>query len=327
MLLMTLLIGCTSQTGPDSNTGVFQTPEQATAARKAKLLIDWQEMAARIANAERPDIKTIKGEGFSLHLSADGVEQTLDLTPLTEKLSSAAGKEREPIRAYLNLKVPEFDRARLAKMPFEQARLMIHPQLYNARQTTALAAPDTGKAPITNAVVIDLNWIPAIRWPGSEARTPVDADMAAEWKIPAEQVSAAAMENLKQEFAARTQNPIETTDLPGLGRYGSLRSGVDPAILLLPDFVAAVRKEWKTDDDLVVFLPSRNSINVIERKNERLLNRMIPEWTSIYAKSTDPMISSMILASDKGLSLLSYSASSNKPATAPATKPAPYIVH
>lgn len=326
IVAVVVLVGCGGQTGPDANTGVFKTPEQATAARKAKLLDDWQQMAERIANAERPDIKTSKGEGFSLHLLANGEEQEIDLTPLTEKLTSATGREREPIRAYLAEKVPSFDRARLARMGFERVKPMLHPELFNMRQTAALAAPDTGKTPIANQVVIDLNWVPMVRWAGSDARTAVDAEMAAAWKVSVDQVNAAAMENLKREFAGRTQSPIETTDLPGLGHYGSLRGGVDPSVILLSDFVAAARKEWKTTDDLVLFLPSRNSINILERKNERLLDRMIPEWKSVYAKVPDPMVGSMILANEKGLSLFSYAPAGEKPATAPATKPKPYIV-
>ncbi len=326
IVAVVVLVGCGGQTGPDSNTGVFKTPEQATAARKAKLLDDWRKMAERIANAERPDIKTTSGEGFSLHLSANGEEQDVDLSPLTEKLSSATGKEREPIRAFLAEKVPAFDRARLARMGFERVKAMLHPELFNLRQTAALAAPDTGKAPIANQVVIDLNWLPMVRWPDSEARTAVDADMAAAWKVSVEQVNAVAMENLKREFAGRTQSPIETVDLPGLGHYGSLHAGVDPAVILLSDFVAAARKEWKTADDLVLFLPSRNSINIVERKNEKLLDRMIPEWKGVYAKVPDPMVGTMILANEKGLSLFSYVPAGAKPATAPATKPKPYIV-
>jgi hypothetical protein len=320
--LLALVAGCTSQTGPDSNVQVFETPEQAAVQRKKKLLIDWQEMAVRIANAERADIKTTKGEGFSLHLSADGVEQTVDLTPLTEKLNNATGKEREPIRAYLAEKIPEFDRARLAAIGFVRVVPMLYPQLQSSRQTPR----DTEAAPITNQVVIGLNWVPVVRWSDSSAETAVDAKMAAAWKVSAEQVCTAAVENLKNDFAKRTQAPFDAIDLPGLGRYGSLHDDTDPAVILLPDFVAAVRKEWKSTDDLVLFMPSRHSINFIERKNERLLNRMIPEWAQLYAKVPDPMLSTMILAGDNGLSLFNYAPASTRPASAPATKPRVYIV-
>ncbi len=320
------MAGCSKQTGPDSNTAVFKTAEQATAARKAKLLVDWQEMAAKIANAERPDIKTIKAPGFALQMSADGVTQTLDLTPLSEKLMDAMGKEREPIRAYLAQKVPEFDRARLKALGFDRVKPMLYPYLANTKQTTALAAPDTGKAPITNTVVLDLNWVPVARWPGAAARTAIDADVVAAWRVSEAQVNAAAMANLRAAFAQQTQLGFETIDLPGLGRYGSLRSDVDPTIILLPEFLAAVRKEWKTDSDLVISFPSRTTVNFLERKNEKLLNRMIPEWTKMYGTVTEPMVSTMILVGDGGLSLLNYAAPSTRPATAPATKPRVHIV-
>ena len=61
--------------------------------------------------------------------------------------------------------------------------------------------------------------------------------------------------------------PFDTLDLPGLGRYGTLRSGVDPSVLLLREFLASVRREWKTDSDLVVSFPSRTTVNFVERSN------------------------------------------------------------
>src|SRR4051794_9584625 len=108
---------------------------------------------------------------------------------------------------------------------------MLYPYLANTKETMALQAPDTVKMPITNSVVLDLNWVPVVRWPGTTARTAVDPDTAAAWKISEEQVSAAAMENLKKAFAQQTQLPFETTELPGQGRYGWLRSDVDPTII------------------------------------------------------------------------------------------------
>ena len=122
-LTLAVVVGCTSETGPDANTGVFKTPEQAADARRAKLLVDWQEMALRIANADRPDVRTIKAPaGFALQMSADGVEQTVDLSPLADRLTSAVGREREPLRAYLAEKLPAFDRARLKAIGFARAK-------------------------------------------------------------------------------------------------------------------------------------------------------------------------------------------------------------
>src|SRR3954471_16799673 len=95
-VLLPLSQGCSSQTGPDSNPDVFKTPEQAQASRKAKLLLDWQEMTERIANAERPDVHTTKAEGFAIKMSADGIDRSIDLTPLHDQLTANTGKEREP---------------------------------------------------------------------------------------------------------------------------------------------------------------------------------------------------------------------------------------
>ncbi|HEY7115207.1 MAG TPA: hypothetical protein VH475_01400 [Tepidisphaeraceae bacterium] len=323
------LIGCSSQTGPDSNTAVFKTPEQAVEARKHKLMQDWQEMAAKIANAERPDIKTRKApEGFALIMSADGLEQPLDLAPLTETLTSASvvGKERDPIRAYLLQHFPPFDRVRLKALGFARVRSMLMPYLANLKESQELAG---GNTLITNRVVIDLNWLPVVRWPGSDAQTPVEEEVATSWKTPADQVSAAAMENLRQSFTSRSVAAFETVDLPGMGRYGTLRTGVDPAVILLPEFLSAVRKDWKSTDDLVLFLPSRHSVNFLERKNERLLNQMIPQWTTLYTRLADPLIGTMVLDGEHGLALFSYTpptAPGAKPATRPATKRV-YIVH
>ena len=321
--------GCSTETGPDSHTDVFQTASEAAAARRAKVQREWLELASRIANAERPDVKTRTVDPFSLVLSADGVEQTVDLSPVSEKLAYANGKEREPIRAYLAERWPEFDRARLKAIGFTGARGMLVPYLANMKQTQEMRERAGGREPVTNAVVIDLNWVPVVRWPGTSAQTPVEHEVATAWNVPAKQVSDAALENLRKAFAADGDKPVfETTDLPGQGRYGSLRTGTDAAVILLPEFLASVRKVWKTGDDLVLFVPSRNSVNMIERKNERLLNMMIPQWSSRIGKLTDPLIGQMILDGDGGLSLLSYSppSAATKPATVPATNRA-YIVH
>lgn len=323
--ILLLLAGCSSQTGPDANPQVFKTPEQAQATRKAKLLLDWQEMTERFANADRPDISTTKAEGFAVKMSADGVDRTVDLTPLHERLTANTGKEREPIRAFLAQQFPELDRARLKKLGFDRAAPMFRPMLANMKRTAELTPADAAQAPVVNRVVIDLNWIPAVNWPGSQARTAIDADVLSAWGVPAERVNAAALENLRKTLPADADQIFETTELPGLGRYGSLRADVDPAILLLPDFLAAVRKAWNTADDLVISFPSMRTINFCERKNEKLLKALIPTWQAI--KAADPMITTLLLDADAGLSLCDFKPTEPaKPATVPTTKRV-YIVN
>jgi hypothetical protein len=324
-------LGCSSQTGPDANTGVFKTPEQAGEARRQKLMLDWQEMALRIANADRPDIRTTKATGFALKMTANGVEQTVDLSPLTEKLTSAVGREREPIRQYLAEKLPAMDRARLKALGFARAKSMLHPLLANMKQLGTMTLVDTQQPPITNRVVVNLNWVPVVRWPGTEsAQTPVDAELAAAWGVLADEVSAAALANLRAEFAKEKGATFETVDLPAMGRYGTLRGGADVAYLLLPEWLASVRSDWKTTDDLVVSLPSRSTASFMERKNERLMNQLMPEWTRRLAQSPDTMLPTMLLIGDGGVTLLQYqpaAAVTSKPTTGPATKPRVYIVN
>lgn len=327
-----LLAGCTTQTGPDSNTEVFQTPEQAAVTRRQKLIVEWRDLATKIANAQRPDITTRRhDQNFAVIFSADGIERTADLSPLTEKLAGSAGKEHEPLRAFLAEQMGEFDRDRLAKMGFEKAKSLIHPLLANTKQTVELTALGHRQPPISTRVVIDLNWIPVVRWPDSDAYTPLDPEHAEAWKVSESQINEAARANLKKTFAQLRAAPFDTTDLPGMGRYAALRDNVDPAIVLLPEFLEMVRKEWKSSDDLVMFLPSRSSVTFIERKNTRLLDRMIPQWSKLYAKVSEPLISQMVLSGDGGLTLFSYAppvaADPTTRPKGPTTKMAPYVVH
>jgi hypothetical protein len=312
--------GCTSQTGPDANTDVFKTPEEAGAHRRQRLMSDWADLAARIANAERPDVRTIKApQGFGLLASADGVERRIDLSPLTEQLTSSQGKERDVIRSYLARELPALDRDRLVKMGFERARPLLWPQLANSKQLSEMGVAGRKEPPIAQRVVVDLYAVPVARWPGSDARTALDSGVASAWKVSDDEVIAAARGNLKSSVAEGGL-AFETVDLPGMGRYGSLRGSSDAAVVLLPEFLAQVRKQWNTTDDLILFMPSRSSVTFTESKNTRLLERMVPEWSKLYASVSEPLIPTMVVAGDKGLSLSNYRPAT-KPSTAPATRP------
>ncbi len=334
ILVLVLLAGCTTQTGPDSHTEVFKTPEQAAAARRDKLRADWQDMAVKINNSDRPDAKTHKHptQAFALLVQADGVERTIDLSPLAEKMTGAMGKEREPIRALLSREMAAMDRDRLMKMGFDQVKALLYPTLANGKQLQGMWANGATEAPISVRLVIDLNWVPVVRWPGGEAQTAVDPSVAKAWVVNESLVCDAAIGNLKRDFiSAGMKQPIyDTVDLPGLGRYGTLRSGMDAGFVLLPEFLTGVRRAWNMEDDLVIFLPSRTSVTFIERKNEKLLDKMIPEWSKLYGKVSEPLLGTMVLSGEKGLTLLSYKpggTAATKPATGPATKPRVYIVN
>jgi hypothetical protein len=195
------------------------------------------------------------------------------------------------------------------------------------KQTEGMSTPDAPLIPITNPVVQDLNWVPVVRWARAEgAWTPVDPSTAVGWKVSEADVNAAAMANLRGAFAKEGQAVFETIDLPGLGRYGRFRPDADATYVLLPEFLAAVRKAWGTDSDLVVSMPSPVTVNFVERKNERLLNQMIPEWQKLYGRVTNPLLREMVVLGDGGVSLLNYKPPSTKPATKPATTKKVHIV-
>ena len=81
--------GCSKQVGPDSNTEVFQTAEQAAAARKEKLLVDWQEMAARIAVGSPQDERP-------LHRGGEPLEARADRYPLGHSVGHVAHLDQVP---------------------------------------------------------------------------------------------------------------------------------------------------------------------------------------------------------------------------------------
>jgi hypothetical protein len=182
-----------------------------------------------------------------------------------------------------------------------------------------MGIPGQREAPIADPLVINLYAVPVARWPLGDARTAIVPGVASQWKVSEAQVLAAATENVKRSFT-RSPDVFDTVDLPGMGRYGSLRTGADPAIVLLPEFLAHVRKQWNTADDLTLFMPSRSSVTFVEAKNTRLLDRMIPQWTTLYTKATEPLIPTPIVAGDKGLLLSTYRPAT-QPATAPGAKP------
>jgi len=333
LTLLSTIIGCTSQTGPDSNVEVFRTPQQEAVARRAKMGQEWVNLALKINNAERADVKTIRhpNQPLALIASADSVERTIDLTPIAEKLSGNPGKEREPIRALLSSEMHQFDRARLTSMGFDQAKSLLYPLLANNRQLSELSK-DPASPTLSRAIVGDLNWVPIIRWPGTEAWTPVDPGVVNSWYVAKDVVIDAAIGNLKRDYIADAEkSPVfDTTEFPGLGKYGSLRAGLNPGYALLPEFLTGVRRAWKTEDDLVLLLPARASITFVEKKNTPLLDRMLPEWEKRFTTFSDPLLMIPLVASDKGFELSNYkptNKAATKPATGPATKPRVYIVN
>ncbi|MEZ0267481.1 MAG: hypothetical protein ACAI43_22350 [Phycisphaerae bacterium] len=334
-ILVFSIIGCSTQTGPDSNVQVFRTVDQEGVARRAKLADEWVQLALKFNNADRPDAKTIAHptQKMAVLASADGVERVIDLSPLSEKLAGNPGKEREPIRAKLAEEMRLLDRERLIKLGFDKAQKLLHPVLASGKQLADMARSAGAQTPVSRAIVIDLNWVPVARWPGSDAQTPVEPDVVKAWHTTADNVVDAALANLKRDFVTASQGaPVfDTSELPGLGRYGTLRSGMDPGYALIPEFLSAVRRAWETEDDLVLLMPARTSVTFVPRSNTKVQDRMIPEWEKRFASFADPLIGVPVVLTERGAELSTYKpagAAGAKPATKPAPpKPTGYIVN
>jgi hypothetical protein len=200
----------------------------------------------------------------------------------------------------------------------------LRPYLANGKEAGAW------RGAVVNPVVIDLNWVVVVRWGEGTKGSPVEREVVSAWGVSEQEVNEVALANLRREVG-RTESLFQTTELPGLGRYGSLRVGVEASVVLLPEFLSAVRREWKTKDDVVVFMPSRTSVSFTELGNRKLLDWMIPEWGKMYAKVEEPLITQRVLVGEGGVVLYSYvPVSATKPApgagTKASTKPTGYIV-
>jgi hypothetical protein len=176
-------------------------------------------------------------------------------------------------------------------------------------------------------VVANLYRVTVIRRPPpASTQVPVTAALADAWQAAPGEIDAAAMQNLRDGLATASDF-VETTTFGPSGRSGALKGNVDPAVILLPEFLAAIQREWKTSDNLVLFLPATSSITFVEQHNVRLLDLLVPQWKRNLSSTPDALYGQLLLRDAERLSPFGHEPAT-KPATRPAaTKPAPYIVH
>src|SRR5688500_6167330 len=182
--------GCAS-TGEDSNTAVFQTPQQVSGTRKQQQQQRWQEMALGIAKEERPEVEVAPAaEGdFGIVMTADGVRQAIDLSPLGEILAAQSGRAGLTLREHVRKKLPEFDQKRLARLSFESVRGKLRPMLINGAQLLEIQTSD-GNQEIypANTVAAGLYWVPGVRW-SPQAITAVGPGAMRAWNVEAAALS------------------------------------------------------------------------------------------------------------------------------------------
>jgi hypothetical protein len=322
-----LVVGC----GPkaqDSHTEVFQTAQQGAAERLARQLQAHKELAVSVLRFSRPDVTAKPADGTSITVSADGVTRAIDLAPIEDQLLHHENEQRAIVRKYLDEQMRPFDFERLKGMGFGKVQKQVAFALVNDR-TLAEMQKQAGDSPLLQSkVVTNLYRVTVVRREQPAAVTvPLTAALAEAWRTPAEQVDAAATQNLRESLATAGDNLVETLAFGPRGKSGSLKSGVDPAVILSPEFLKAVQGAWKSTDNLVLFAPSGTGITFVEEHNAGLLELLVPQWKKILVSTPNPLSDQLLLRDGEKLSVYAYTPAT-KPSTKPAaTKPAPYIVH
>ena len=133
ILVVAIAVGC-EKTGPDSNTQVFETAQQAAARIREKQLAEWNRAAAEVIAAERPDLSARSTAPFGLDIENGGVNRSVDLSPLIDRLNGSPGREKQIIRTHLRPILTALDQERLARMGFAAARKHLRPMLLSDPQ-------------------------------------------------------------------------------------------------------------------------------------------------------------------------------------------------
>ena len=102
----------------------------------------------------------------------------------------------------------------------------------------------------------NLHRLTVIRRDPKGAGVPVTIALLEAWKAQPSDLDGAAMQNLRDGLNAAGEPFFDTVAFGPVGNTGNLKSGVDPAVILLPEFLTAVQKAWKTQDNLVFFAPA-----------------------------------------------------------------------
>jgi hypothetical protein len=110
---------------------------------------------------------------------------------------------------------------------------------------------------------------------------------------------------------------------------------VEPAVVLLPEFLAHVRQAWGTQENLALLLAAQDQVRFTEAGNKRLLDLLWPQWRNALDRG---LVTRLVMLADSGITALDYTpplyvpGGSTRPSVAgprgPASRPAgrAYIV-
>lgn len=325
LLFFLTLLGC-DHNEKDSHTEVFKTPQELLGERRAKQLAAHKELAISVLRFSRPDLQASTADGSSIAVQADGVSQPIDLLPVEEQLVHHSNEERAIIRRYLDTQLQSFDFERLKSLGLERVKKQASFEIVNTARLQEMQKAAGSSALQSQSIVSNVFRVTVIRQGETTAPVPVTAALVEAWKVLPTAVDAAAMQNLRDALSSSSDQFLETLVFGPAGNSGSLKPSTDPAVILLPEFLSAVQKAWKSQENLVLFVPSSTGIVFVEQHNQRLLDTLAPQWKKQLIASPGPLSEQFLLRDAEKISLFAYSPAT-KPATVPATKPKPYIVH
>lgn len=311
LLLLSLLVvaGCPKPQPPDSNVEVFKPAEEVAAKRRLEQMSAWQAQAMQMIRAERPDVQatTQPLTPLEIDLAADGAKSKVKLTELAD-WGIPAAKKTAILRESLRPQMASFDERRLISLGFEKTKARLLPQFVPLDQSP-------GVYRINRAG--ELKWMSVVAWEGSSSPGLITPDVLATWKVPAEAVDSAAIANLKPLVKAES---IEIVKFGQGQRLGDIKPGVNPAIILSPDFLPMVRSEWQISDDLVLLISSRFDVRFLGRQDRSLLTMLYPGWQQRVQQVPEVLCRSLLVLSDKGIEGIDYGAAT-RPATTRTTQP------
>ena len=355
-----LFIGCSDQ-NQNSNTQVFKTARDLVAERRVKqveihrdlamsMLRTRSDITATPKNAPPATVETKTANGTEtvsttasklpatdpttqpinsqILVQADGMSMVIDLLDIEPKIEASNNQEHAILRQFIDGKLQGFDNQRLMALGFEHARPML---TYDLASTITVAEMEKSVQPshlLKQQVVGDMYKVLIVQ--RGEIKLPITDAVIGAWHTSAgdlgNELGSAAIANLKQKLQAAGDSMIDTLPYGSAGMTGTLKSNVDPAVILLPEFLIAVQSQWKTQDNLVIQALSPAALTFVPEHNQALLDRLYPQWKGQLSLAKNPLCRELILRDDKALSYSSFKPTT-KPTTAPTTKPRTIFVH
>lgn len=328
LLALLMTAGCATTPDEDMNTQVFRTPEELLAARTARQRETWKELAATLLQEERPGVSVATSGELSVIVSADGAQATFDLAPIEDLLTAQSDRADIIIRDHFRKSLDRFDQARLARWPYARAQPLLRPMFISASQVAGLNQ-DGGSADPTSTPAIHnypggIRWIVAIQWqPG--ILSPIGPSALSAWNKPVEELRSTALTNVAAEVA--NHEFFDTTPFGAIGRVGALRPGINPAVVLSPEFLAAVRKQWQISGDLALLIATPNYVQFVEAENTKLLDSIYPGFASTLQSGANPLSQAPVRLGNDGVVPLQYqppallTPSKTQPSRSPLTRP------